>query len=379
MYDVIVVGGGPGGSSTAYNCAKRGLKTILIDQRIKPGTPKQCAEGINEEILEELDLEMKPEWVSQKIDSFILSDFKHTVLLKGRRTRGFVLDRKIFDYDLVKRAENAGAELKLGIKVKDLSKNEVILSDESVVEGKIIVGADGPLSIVGRASGLGNPKSGQGIQYEIQTSKTAHPNALHCYLDPELENEGYLWIFPKKNTLNVGMGSMKIHNMKPALREFVNKLDLNDEPLEETNAGLIPLHGPVKKFYGKNVLLVGDAAGHTNPLSGGGIPVAIYDGILAAEVIEKHLKSNYPLSNYQKLWWKSDFGKATKASLSVKKSYLKLLKADQFSALLGNIGNQEITSVKQLMKVGTKIPGVMNKVKLLFLFKRFMKHLKYAW
>ncbi|PIZ52428.1 hypothetical protein COY27_00335 [Candidatus Woesearchaeota archaeon CG_4_10_14_0_2_um_filter_33_13] len=379
MYDVIVVGAGPAGSSTAYNCAKKGLKTLLIDQRIKPGTPKQCAEGINEEILKELNIVIKPEWISKKIDSLIISNYKNNIILKGRRTRGYVLDRKKFDYALVERAKDAGAEVKLGIKVLNLKYNTIILKDKIEIKGKVIVGADGPYSTIGKKSGLGNPKLGCGYQYEISTQNNNHLSSLQMYVDIELENKGYLWIFPKEKSLNVGVGSMEQRNLKAPLDKFVKKLGLENEQVVEINAGQIPLHGPLQKFCNELVLLVGDAAGHTNPLSGGGIPVAIFDGILAAEVIKKHLKDKIPLTNYQQLWWQSEFGKATTASLKARRIYLRLLKEGKLEFYLNCLGTHNINSLKQLAKLGLKIPGIINKIKLFLFFKRFMKYYKYAW
>ncbi len=379
VYDVIVVGAGPAGSSTAYNCVQKGLKVLLVDQRKKVGTPKQCAEGINKEIITELGLKLKPEWVSRKIESLILSDINNYIVLKGKRTQGFILERKVFDHALAERARKAGAELLLGEKVVDLKSNKVVLKSKKEIAGKVIVGADGPLSIIGKKSGLGNPKNGCGLQYEIKTQKNDHLNSLQCYLNKNLEDAGYFWVFPKKETLNVGVGSKNFKNLKPALDKFVKELGLEKEKVQEINAGHIPLHGPVKKFYTKNVLLVGDAAGHTNPISGGGIPVAIYDGILAAEVIEKNLRSGYELSNYQKLWWKSNFGQAVKVSLKIQNIYFKLFKKNMFTVFLKKMNKKKVNSVKEFALLGLKIPGTINKLMMFQLFFRFMKYYKYAW
>ena len=97
MYDVIVVGAGPAGSSAAYELAQRGLKILLLDKKKFIGQPKQCAEGINHPILEELKLKLKPEWISNKIDSVVISNCDYFIKGQGRRTQGYVLDRKKFD------------------------------------------------------------------------------------------------------------------------------------------------------------------------------------------------------------------------------------------------------------------------------------------
>ncbi len=379
MYDVIVVGAGPAGSSCAHHCAKRGLKTILLDYRKRPGTPKQCAEGINKEILKEIGIKLKPEWISQEIHSMVVSDFTHFAKLEGKRTQGYILERKEFDYGLVMCAKKAGATLQFGSRVVDVQKNKVILETGKEIEGKVVVGADGPQSTVGKKTGLGNPKLGFALQYEIETTKNDSRNSLQTYLDPSLEDEGYLWIFPKKETLNVGLGSMHIKNLKIPLDKFVKKLGLENEKILETNAGFIPLHGPVEKFYGKNVVLIGDAAGHTNPLTGGGIPVAIFDGHLVSDIIKDHITKGTSLAKYQTLWWRSNFGKATKVSLKVRKVYLDMLKNGRLSECVRQAGNVHITSLRELAQLGRKVGTFSEKVRLFFVFRKFMKYLKYGW
>ena len=379
MYDVIIVGAGPAGSSTAYNCAKRGLKTILIDKRIKPGTPKQCAEGISKEILEELGIEVKPEWISNEIDSAVLSDGKNYIQTTSEDNEGYILDRKTFDYALVERAKKAGTKLLLGAAVTDISKDGVKLSNKKEIAGKIIIGADGPLSVIGKKSGLGNPKCGQGMQYEIKTQKNDFLTSIQAYVDPNLENNGWAWVFPKKDSLNVGIGSYDIKPLKKSLDKFVKILGLEKEKIIETNAGLIPLQGPLKEIQKDNILLVGDAAGHTNPLSGGGIPAAIFDGILVAEVIEKHLKKNYNLKNYSKLWKKSNYGKAMRISLKVQKAYLELLQKGSLNKHLKNVGIAKLDSTQAFLNLAFRSAKMIKHVRKFILFYRFYKYYKYAW
>ncbi len=377
MYDVIVVGGGPGGSSAAYHCAKKGLKVLLLDQRKKIGVPKQCAEGINEDILKELDLKLRQEWISKKTNSWVLFNFKNYLKFKGRRNRGFVLERKKFDADLAERARKAGAELKLNRKVTDLTKEGVICMGKEI-KGRVIIGADGPNTVVGEKSGLGKPKCGFGLQYEIKTKKTDFPNSMQCYLDSDLVKDGWFWVFPKKESLNVGVGSFTIKELKPALDVFVKKLRLKKEKVLETNAGLIPLYGPLNNFCNERVLLIGDAAGHTNPISGGGIPAAIFGGILAAKVIKEHFEKKVPLTNFQKEWWRSNFGKATTISLKAKKIFFEQLKKDGFNLLLERAGDREINKVMDLFYLALKMP-LLDVLMSLMVLRSFLKYYKYAW
>lgn len=377
MYDVIVVGAGPAGSSAAYHCAKKGFKTLLLEKRKQIGIPKQCGEGINQQILEELNLKLKPEWISKKIDSLVVFNFHHFIKFKGKRSSGFVLDRKKFDPGLAQKAREAGAELRLNSPVTDITKEGVICNNKEI-KGKIILGADGPNTLIGEKSGLGKPKCGFGLQYEIETANTSFPDSLQFCFEKNLKNKSYFWVFPKKETLNIGIVDLAVRNLKPDLDLFIKKLGLEKERIKETNAGLIPLYGPLDKFCNERILLLGDAAGHTNPLSGGGIPVAIFDGILASEIISKHFKENAPLTNYQNEWWQSGFGKSTLASFKIRKLFIQLLEKDKIDFLLNRLGNQEIKTKKELFKLILKIP-LVDLFKIIWGSKSFIKYFRYAW
>jgi len=142
------------------------------------------------------------------------------------------------------------------------------------------------------------------------------------------------------------------------------------------NEPIHPCHYLAHRFQ-ENILLLGDAAGHTNPLSGGGIPAAIYGGILAAKTIEKHWEEGEPLIDFQKRWEESNFGQASKICLDIQKTYLRLLNKGRFDLLLKRGDKQEISSLKELFYLGLKMPRESLRYGLKL--KSFYKYYKYCW
>ena len=115
-YDVLVVGGGPGGALAAKAAAEAGLSVLLVEKRPAIGAPVRCAEGIGKEALAEF-IEADPKWISTDIERAVLVGPDGTRFTIGGEAAGgkvgYVLDRKMFDRELVWRAAEAGAEIQV--------------------------------------------------------------------------------------------------------------------------------------------------------------------------------------------------------------------------------------------------------------------------
>ncbi|MBU1201555.1 MAG: NAD(P)/FAD-dependent oxidoreductase [Nanoarchaeota archaeon] len=381
-YDLVVVGAGPAGSSAAMVAAKAGLRVALIDKKEKIGFPKQCAEGINHEAFSFLKLKVKNDWVSNKIDSFLCSSpGKGSIYIKRPGTKGYVLDRKKFDLDLAMMAQSEGADLFVGTRIIGLEKNNCVvkLNSGQSLKTKLLIAADGPFSSVARMVGSETVKNGVGLQYELNGSCDLS-HSIHAYIGLNVVEQGWGWIFPKNNTLNVGIGSFNTVNLKTKLDLLVKNLGLQRRKILEVNGGLIPLHGPIKKIYHDNIMFVGDAAGHTNPVSGGGIPAAIFDGQLAARVaVEELEKNSFDLSRYQSEWEQSVFGPAMKISLDVQKMFLKSLKKGDFDKFFEKITFEEITQKRELFKLISYAPSLKSALEFAVMGWKYYKPYKYAW
>jgi len=304
--DVIVVGAGPAGSTTARHVASWGLDVLILEKRDEIGKPVQCGEFLadREEVigifpqakgLDELDT-VPPEVVQRRIVGikiFTPSGRENVIPFKG-----FTVNRDQLDKHLASLAQEAGAEIARGVVVQRLTGNEVV-TDKGRYRAKVVVGADGPTSIIARSSGL-QPPSGLS-------------SALTCQVDGDFEPYvemhfgsvapgGYAWIIPKKKCANVGLGvwnRAESSRVRSLFNDFVSQRGFIPRSIA---GGQVPVSGPVDRTVLKNVLIVGDAAGHVMVTNGGGVNVALICGRIAGECIAANLLNNEPLQRYEERW-----------------------------------------------------------------------------
>ncbi|MHC1594029.1 MAG: geranylgeranyl reductase family protein [Methanotrichaceae archaeon] len=276
MYSVIVVGAGPAGSCAARFIASRGHDVLLIDRKERVGMPKQCAEGLFRSCFSEFSMDP---------GDFISGTARYLEVIFPNGTSYRVeddicmLDRPRFDQHLLRLAGSAGAEIMLGKKVRrvDPHTGEIHLQNGKILEGRVIIGADGPSSNVARSLGIRN-----WLIPAAQVEMTwPEDDAIYAYLDKDLSPYS-CWIFPKneRGTANVGcFGTASI------LRRFISKYRIEGEILNR-NGGAIPL-GPLPRLQKGRVLLIGDAGGLTNPFTGGGLYPAARSARIATEAVDR--------------------------------------------------------------------------------------------
>jgi geranylgeranyl reductase family protein len=283
---VLVLGLGPAGASAAAEAARRGAEVLAVDRKREAGRPVQCAEFVP--ALVGTDVGELAGSVRQGIRgmmTFVEDDAPDV----QQDFSGQMLDRAAFDAALAVRAEQAGAQCRLGVSVRLISSaGRAELSDGTAVEAEVIVGADGPRSLAGRAIGQINTAL-------VETRQLAVPlrvphQATDIFLSADIPG-GYAWLFPKGEVANLGAGVDPSH--KTQLKRIVEQLHaaltesgrVGREVLGLTG-GLIPVGGMLKPqgmLHDRLVLLVGDAAGLTHPISGAGIAAAVHSGRLAGQ------------------------------------------------------------------------------------------------
>jgi geranylgeranyl reductase family protein len=284
-WDVIVVGAGPAGSSAAQAAASKGTRVLMVDRRVIIGSPVQCAEFLARPVVHELRLPR--EVIAQDVERTLTHVMGEEASV--RRNPGCIIHRDLTDLLLARRAEEAGAIVWAATRVTGI---------ENLPDGRLrvhmdrgdgpestcadlVVGADGPRSTVGAA--MGNKNQQMVVAHQVTVRLPEPREDTEVYLDPAFKG-GYAWMFPKADLANVGVGvdaSMGT-NPKAALSVFLANLgDRVGEELRSTG-GLIPVGGPLPHAMGR-VLLAGDAAGHTHPITGGGIHQAVVAGRLAGE------------------------------------------------------------------------------------------------
>src|SRR4030067_510282 len=285
--DILIIGAGPAGSSAALKAAQEGAKVILIEQKKEIGVPVQCAEYIPVQLTTAIGL--RDDLLIQEIHAM------RTYLPDGEvvvtESLGYITDRDRFDQHLAEQAEKAGAAIRKGCKAIGFDGKRVEVDENGNryhLEPKIIIGADGPKSTIGRWVGAENKEFASAKQYimplkfEMDYTEVYFRYYIHG---------GYGWVFPKGNKANVGIGVDIRTKLEPSeiLDRFVDELvrlgKIENKILNETG-GLIPVGGiiGVRK---DNVLLCGDAAGQCKSITGAGISHAVLCGGIAGEIAAK--------------------------------------------------------------------------------------------
>lgn len=279
--DVLCVGLGPAGASAAAAAARGGLRVVAVDRRREAGQPVQCAEFVPAML--GVEVAALAQSVRQGIDAmltFVEADAPDV----HAGFRGTMLDRARFDAGLVDAAKAAGACCRFGVAVRSITADgRVDLADGSVLTPLVIVGADGPRSIVGEAIGRCNEALVETRQVSVPL-RIAH-DATDIFLSDAIPG-GYGWLFPKGDVANVGAGV--VPSARARLKDIVNALHrslvdagrVGPDVLALTG-GLIPVGGmlePHALLASTHVLLAGDAAGLANPVTGAGIAAAVYSG-----------------------------------------------------------------------------------------------------
>ena len=207
-YDVVVVGGGPSGSMAAWEAAKGGASVCMLEKDRDIGYPVRCGEAAGESGLKQF-VDIKDSWVAERITGAKLgSPSGKLVDVEFKSETGFILNRRVFDYDLSRYAANAGAEVYTKAYVKNISTengqvNGVVLDylgEEKKILAKIVIGADGLTSRVGRWAGLKTQVRMKDMESAVQYSVSnvdIEANKMIMYVGKNYAPGGYLWVFPK--------------------------------------------------------------------------------------------------------------------------------------------------------------------------------------
>jgi flavin-dependent dehydrogenase len=210
--------------------------------------------------------------------------------IKESPVPGFIINRDAFDRALVDHARRKGADILLSSKVVSRTENEVIIKNKnglsSTVKAGIIIGADGPLSTVGRWIDSANKNLIAAVQVRVPLKVKI--DFAEVYFDRDIYG-GYAWLFPKGNMANLGLGMKKKNHKPPPLGKMLDRLlkQRNKEgKIENKPIGLVTGWIPaenIRKVVHENILLAGDAGGHTHPITGAGIFPAVTCGRMAGK------------------------------------------------------------------------------------------------
>ncbi len=397
-YDVIIVGAGPSGATSALCLANSGFKIAIIDKANFP-REKTCGDGLTMDVTNQLPIVSK-----QLSDEFL--NFKHKVaswsvnvinskglfvnfeqLRKGKKIPIYICKRKDFDnlllnqlkqYDNIDIFENCIAK-----KINNSDDNIIIETNIGSFESNIIIGADGFNSFVARQMGIKRISK----DFQVVTLRTYYKNVKPLSADNPIEFyifketlPNYLWIFNmENNTANIGFGisASEIIKKKINLNNYFESL-LEKEPLksrlknseriEPIKGSIINIGGERRIISGNRFLLTGDAAALADPISGEGVGNAIRSGRIAAEHIINCYKDNNFSAKYNNAYDKEVYRRL----LSEFKFHLFLKKIFSVTWIVNYIINSAVDYKiirDSLRKVSTNLFFENSFQKIIFFFK----------
>jgi len=301
QYDAIVVGAGPSGSSAAYILAQAGMSVALVDKSEFP-RDKLCGGGLTGRSIKAFkqifscDLNEILEFESRGIAFYNKSQYLNK--LENYQSLHFIY-RCDFDHYLASKAEQAGADFIQKFHIADIDAGTNTITDKlgNQYQAKFIVGADGIKSIVARKIFSQTfDKNHYAIAMEAEIDRAAFPRAVNL---PEIYygsvEWGYGWVFPKKNRITVGIAGLYKHNkdIKTLFHRFLQN-DLGVSPDVTMKGYYLPFGHYNKNLAKGSVLLVGDAAGLVDPITGEGIAFAMESGQMAAQSIIEASRAHDP-------------------------------------------------------------------------------------
>ncbi|MFB5612030.1 MAG: NAD(P)/FAD-dependent oxidoreductase [Nitrosarchaeum sp.] len=323
-YDLVIVGGGPAGSSVAYEASKNGIKVALLE---KEETIAQSVRTSGVTWIQNIKEFGIPDYCYNPIKNYSFCSPNNEVTIKDEIAHAAVLDvRKTYQW-LAEQSKKEGTDIFLKTNIKDVIKNDkgdiIGVSGTSkdgniTFHAKIIVDASGFSSTVSKAMGFVTQweRFGAGAEYEVE-AENVDQETWWLMVGQKYSPAGYAWIFPVgKNIVRIGVGVGKPESDIDPTERLKKLMDSKVGPISklgkitpiEFHYGLIPNDGLSRKTVYNNLILVGDSAGQANPLVLEGIRYAIKFGRVAGKIAADAIKSGktdekalYP---YEESWRK---------------------------------------------------------------------------
>jgi len=290
IYDAIIIGAGPAGSTAASVIAEYG-NTLIIDKKKTIGIPNHCGEGISQYVLDFLNLSKDKEWIVKEVKGGRLIFPNNTTIYFPQK--GYCIDRTRFDQELAEKAIKKGARLLteeevMGAELREDTWN-IYTRKGKKFKGRYLIAADGASSIIRRIFKLPQ-KCINAIQYKFPPLNKFAEDWLLFYHDEKFY-PAYAWVFHRGIETSVGVGGFG--NVKKLLDEFCKFLGISKKP-KSIHGGKIPFTKKPVKITLPRLVFAGDAGGFLFPLTKGGILGALFSGRKAGEVVKEAIKEKNP-------------------------------------------------------------------------------------
>ncbi len=342
--DVAVIGGGPAGTRVAKQLAEAGFETIVLEANREIGKPVRCAGLVSPRVV---SMTKTGSVVKEGYKAVISPPNGNELILEAPEPRAYVIDRVGFDREMAEKAVDNGAELILGAKAVNTSYDDTreITYRKSgklnKINADLVIGADGPNSIMRKRTGLPGPKE---MLVGIQSIIARESEDIHIFLGKDVSPDFFGWELPHPSGTLVGVASND-GNAYGHLKNLIKKRGYETKIIGYS-AGTIPL-GHIKKSVTDGLMLVGDAACQVKPLSGGGLFPGLLSADICAEVaidaLENEDTSEEKLREYHKRWQK-DIGSEISKGMWMRKIF-KGITDKEMSDMINALKNEKVKRV----------------------------------
>ena len=349
MYDVIVIGAGPCGSVAAKETANYNLKTLLIDRKKYIGRPVHCTGLFSKRTIEALKISPSP-ILNEIKGAHIYPPNNKRITIDAQEVKAYVVDREVFDNELLNEAKKGGAEVQLETEAINVTENTIRVKHKNKkrqFEANVFIGAYGAKYSKNNVFTTFPPP--QKILYGLQTTTQYTPkdtNFVELFFGSRYSDCFFAWAVPiDKKYAKVGLACSSSPLAKKGFKNLLENLKC-----KSTNsqiAGMIPIGVP-KITVNENILICGDAAAQAKPTSGGGVYTGTLCAQIAAEITARYLGGNGKLSEYERTWRKQ-IGRELKIGLMAHQT-LTRLNDTQINTIGGVVSKP--SSISLIKKIG---------------------------
>jgi len=327
MHDVVVIGGGPAGNKVASLLAKD-HDVLVIEEHELSGKPVQCAGLISDEVVKLSGV--KPTILNRLYGANVIFPSGRTISMRSKEHKAVLIDRYELDTLMAQKAADDGAKHMYSTRYASHAASDGgvdITTSAGTIQASVIVGADGHNSKVARTIPDNAPAEYvRGIQADVKRSSD-DDGMINIYVGSGTAPGFFAWEIPFNDMVRIGLcASWSAGPPSAYLKRFLERKGIKDDDIVSKYCGRIPIGGQ-RRTYSDRTLLIGDAACHVKPVSGGGLQPAFRSAYALSETIteafDESVFTEKFLSVYEKRW-KRDVGKELKKGYRLRKMYVSM-------------------------------------------------------